>query len=116
MRAGSVETYMPGIQAKIVVALGLAALAGAACSPTPSEEAARNEVRDISGYPAGNTFPPTNVIETSSPEIANTAEASMLRSKAGAAGTQQECNAGFVKGEAATDTSGRASQERPDGR
>lgn len=89
------------------VALGpLAAVALGACQPTSSDDAGRNE------SPPPNSLAPGAPIETSDPDIANTAEASRLESRAGANATPQERVKGDVMGEGAPDTSGRAHQER----
>lgn len=91
----------------------VAALVLAACGPTASEEAARNESLDAAGTPPDNSFTSGNLIQTNDPDIANTAEASRLESRADASATPRERAKGDVMGEGAPDTSGRAHQERP---
>ncbi len=85
----------------------------AACSPSPSEQAARNASASGAGEPAGNLVTPPNIVETSRPETANTAEASALETRARSMATPQERAPGSVGGPGAPDTSGRAHQERP---
>jgi hypothetical protein len=95
---------------------GLASLfilaAVTACGPTETERAARNASAGGAGEPAGNLITPPDLIETSSPEIANTAEASALESRARGMATPRERAEGSVGGPGAPDTSGRAHQER----
>lgn len=95
------------------IALALTAIVMVACSPTASEQAARNESPQAVGVPPDNGLTQGNMVETSSPEIANTAEASRLQTRADAAGTPQARAKGDVMGEGAPDTSGRADQEQP---
>lgn len=90
----------------------LAVLALAACGPTASEEAARNDSPRAVGTPPDNSFTSGNLIETNDPDIANTAEASRLETRADASATPQARVKGDVMGEGAPDTSGRAHQER----
>lgn len=97
----------------LAFAAGAAGLGLSACDPTPAEEAARDNAPRAAGTPPGNLQVPVTPIETSSPEIANTAEASRIETKADAAGTPQSRAPGSVQGEGAPDTSGRAHQERP---
>lgn len=89
------------------------ALTLAGCGPTRSEEAARNASASGAGEPAGNLITAPNMVETSSPEIANTAADSAREARAGAMGTPEERAKGSVMGPGAPDTSGRAHQERP---
>lgn len=84
-----------------------------ACDTPPSVEAARNESRTDASEPPGNLVTAPNMIETSNPEIANTAAQSAIESRAGAMATPQERAPGSVGGPGAPDTSGRAHQERP---
>ena len=93
----------------------LACAAAAACSPTDSEQALRNQSAGGAGSPPDNVLTQGNVAEASSAEIANTSEESTRRSRAGALGAPQERAEGETMGPAATDTSGRAHQEKPEG-
>lgn len=88
----------------------------AACSPSESDQAVRNEGPTAAGEPAGNLLTQPNMVETSSPEIANSAEASLREARRTGAGAPQSRTPGRTGGEAATDVAGRAHQERDDDR
>ena len=99
---------IPAPRAALLVLLG--ALAG--CQPTAEEKAARNDARTDAGTPPGNSTKMTHS-SSNDPTIANTAEASALKSRASAAATPGQRSESRTKGPGAPDTSGRSHQERP---
>jgi hypothetical protein len=88
-----------------------AAIAG--CGPNASDQAARDASPEAVGTSPSNADLPTTPIETSSPEIANTAQESAPRTKVGASATPRARTSASVGGEGAPDVSVTAHQERP---
>lgn len=85
-----------------------------ACGPTDAEQAVRNEGPTAAGTPTDNIFSPANVTQSSSPELANTAEASAREARRTASAAPQGRSEGSVGGPAATDVTGRSDQEHRD--
>jgi hypothetical protein len=101
-------TPRPAYALAPIVALALLA----ACTPTDSERAARNESPQASGNPpvTADTYPPP--ANAAHPDLAVTQEAANLQTNADSLATPEGRSQGSTKGPAATDTSGRAAQER----